>query len=251
MQSFGIIASVITILLAGSMHIFHDSINVYLMGFFRDLARIKARKRRMNNSMAISNKNGLTKKDLKMLLFKKEEKDPLDDLEIYLDIDADGNVKVTQSDANNGSTKSALDSDLTEYTREELYEFGNGDNDAGTLLLSLYGRVYDVSEGWKYYGEGGKYHNFAGRDVTRALSTGCMSVSCLGPKKTSPIGDYSGDSFEFTPKIVEEGKKWVSFFETHDSYQLVGILKDSQPIDALVDQQLEIDEALRDQIEER
>ena len=72
---------------------------------------------------------------------------------------------------------------IVEYTQEELNKYGNGNNDEGLLLLlSLYVRVYDVSEGYKYYGHGGKYHLFAGRDVTKALSTGCLAVSCLGPR---------------------------------------------------------------------
>lgn len=211
------------------------------MGFFRDLARIKARKRRMKNSMAVSSSHGnegLTKSDLKMLFFKQEDEDPLKDVEIHFDIDEDGQVKVRRND--NGSDDSSAYANLAEYTREELYELGNGVNEEGVILLSLYGRVYDVSEGWKFYGEGGKYNKFAGRDVTRALSTGCMVDSCLGSIESSTSNDV--DNFELSPKTIAEGKKWVSFFETHDSYKLVGILKDGRSIDELIDEQLKITE---------
>jgi predicted heme/steroid binding protein len=281
MANFGLIASAITLLFGGTIHIFHDSINLYMMGFFRDLSRIKARKRRMKNTMAISptstgrnSKNeDFSMDDFKMLFFKTEEDDPLKDVEIHFDIDSNGNLKTIQNDnannsnnsnnSNNDSSSSSASSiiddessytDLAEYTREELYEFGNGDNEEEVLLLSLYGRVYDVSEGYKYYGEGGKYHAFAGRDVTRALSTGCMADSCLGPKHTlssASLSDSSGnnndkayanDHFELTPKIIAEGKKWISFFETHDSYHLVGILKDGRSIDDLVDEEIEMEE---------
>merc|ERR1739844_478096 len=133
----------------------------------------------------------------------------------------------------------------------------------GQLLLSLYGRVYDVSEGYKYYGHGGKYHLFAGRDVTRALSTGCMATSCLGPNYTidpddvGMDGDGEGDAFELTPKTIAEGKKWISFFETHDKYHFVGVLKDGRSMDDLIDQhlldeqkELEQDEAQEKEIED-
>lgn len=259
MVSFAIIAPAITILLSGTIHIFHDSINLYFMGFFRDLARIKARKRRMTNNMAISSTtnskdSGMSKKDLKMLFFKLEDEDPLQDVEIHFDIDTNGQIKVMQdevNDTNNDSSSSLLNefADLAEYTREELWEFGNGDNEEGVLLISLYGRVYDVTEGSKHYGEGGKYHKFAGRDVTRALSTGCMADSCLGSKHTSSSSSGNDDetandrdNFDLSPEIIVEGKKWVSFFETHDSYHAVGILRDGQSIDEMVDEQLEMEE---------
>lgn len=272
MQHFGIIASVITVLFAGAIHIFHDSVNVYLMGFFRDLARIKARKRRMSNDMALSSSSssssGLSKKDIQMLFFKQEEEDPLEDVGIHFDIDShDGTIKVVHQNNSNNNNNEGVDTDsnrnsdspsasslasheygdLAEYTREELYEFGRGDNEEGVLLLSLYGQVYDVTEGWKHYGEGGKYHKFAGRDVTRALSTGCMAESCLGSIDTPPSKSSSSDNdaynivdFELTPKVIAEGKKWVSFFETHDSYHLVGVLRDGRSMDELIDAHLEI-----------
>lgn len=210
------------------------------MAFFRDLARIKAKKRRMQNSMAVTTTSNdkLTSNDLKMLLFKQEEEDPLNDVEVHIDIDEYGQINVRRGVNTDESAYDDLY--LAEYTREELYELGNGNNEEEVLLLSLYGRVYDVSEGWKYYGEGGKYHSFAGRDVTRALSTGCMASSCLGPKDSLSMKEH-GDPFDLNSKTIAEGKKWISFFETHDKYRLVGVLKDSgRSIDDLVDEQLDI-----------
>ncbi len=246
-----IVSSIVTILLAGSIHIFHDSINLYFMGFFRDLARIKARKRRMQNSMAVSStttNTGFTKNDLKMLFLGKEEEDPLIDIDIHFDINSsNGEIKVIKEQKRNGddpagSSSTMSDEDLVEYTREELFEYGSGDNEEGILLLSLFGRVYDVSEGWKYYGEGGKYSRFAGRDVTRALSTGCMAESCLGSKHTPSSERNDDDYFELSPKTITEGKKWISFFETHDKYHLVGLLKDGRSMDDLIDEHLDQEE---------
>ena len=110
------------------------------MGFFRDLARIKARKRRMRNNLAISTTNiddRLTKSDLKMLFFKKEEEDPLADVEMDFDIDENGKLKVRRvvSGANDSDSSSYSDMDLAEYTREELFELGNGDNEEYIILI--------------------------------------------------------------------------------------------------------------------
>lgn len=47
--------------------------------------------------------------------------------------------------------------------------------DGGAILLSVFGTVYDVSAGKDFYGPGGGYACFAGKEVTRCL--GKMTVS--------------------------------------------------------------------------
>lgn len=38
--------------------------------------------------------------------------------------------------------------------------------------------VFDVSAGAKYYGPGGGYHGFAGRDATKAFLNLCFTEEC-------------------------------------------------------------------------
>jgi predicted heme/steroid binding protein len=164
------------------------TINFFLMGFFRDVGRIKARNRRLQNANAmISNSNSNWD-----ILFKRD--DPLGDI----DFDAEND--------NNSQ-------ELSTFTMQELSEFGNG-LDGRPILLSIFGRVYDVSAGSKFYGEGGNYHVFAGKDVTRALCTGCKTDDCL-------VRDTDG----LTEKQLAEGKRWLSFFQLHDKYNYVGDLE--------------------------
>jgi membrane-associated progesterone receptor component len=40
------------------------------------------------------------------------------------------------------------------------------------ILMGIRGRVYDVTAGGHFYGPGGPYGNFAGRDASRGLSKG-------------------------------------------------------------------------------
>lgn len=171
------------------------SINTTLMGVFRDLGRIKARKRRLQNSQALVGLNqNISNWDI---LFRRD--DPLDGL------DFDGEEE----------------HEKTTYTSAELAEYGNG-KDGKPLLLSVFGRVYDVSAGAKFYGEEGSYHMFAGKDVTRALSTGCKEEKCL-VRSTNGLSE----------KQLNEGKRWLSFFQLHDKYPFVGLLEEDSRDDWL------------------
>jgi len=194
------------------------------MGFFRDLARLKATKRLMErNGVAVV---GMSTKDMKMLFFKVEDEDPLRIIDSLRDTNDEWNT-----DAH---------IDLPVYSREELHEHGNG-LDENPTLISIFGRVYDVSSGKKFYGPGGKYHSFAGRDVTRALSRGCLAESCLGSISSDlNVGRYN-EYFNFTENEKTEGKKWLSFFETHDSYSHVGMLNEGQTFEQLIDSIVELE----------
>ena len=102
--------------------------NRNLMALFRDLGRIKARKRRLENSQALVgiNKN-ISNWDI---LFRRD--DPLDGVDFDDEQQGDGAHEKTF------------------YTLDELAEYGNG-QDGKPILLSIFGRVYDVSAGSKFY----------------------------------------------------------------------------------------------------
>lgn len=250
-----VVASILVLILAGSIPpllLFRDEMNIFLMGFFRDIAIVKATNRRMNNTNAV-----ISVKDIRqILLHRDDDKDPLKDL-IETIMNDEGFIKPnnfhqqTPEPQKEEQQMQELYDPLPTYTREELYELGNGDN--GVILLSLFGRVYDVSTGTKFYGKDGKYHIFAGRDVTRALSTGCLEEKCLGSKtslyasstsknhddESSISSDKHDEYFDLNEKVVREGKKWVAFFEVHDTYSHVGFLKDGQSIEQLIDKMVE------------
>lgn len=193
-----LITSIIAAILASTtIFCFKDRMNVILMGLFRDLARIKARRRRMGgNQKALI----FSQEELKVLF--KTEDNPLDDVCL---------------------TCSSEVQDLPEYTELELREFGDGRN--GRLLIGLFGRIYDVTSGAKFYGPDGRYKGFAGRDVSFALSSGCLEPQCLGIQRLSQN--------DFTDKQIAEGKRWLSFFETHDKYSFVGKLIYDSPDDII------------------
>jgi predicted heme/steroid binding protein len=195
-----ILAPLASILLAGFIQ--RKALNLYLMGFFRDLGRIKAQKRRMQE-----NPNAMVAVTSTWDILLKRD-DPL--------------AGVDFSSEEEGS-------DAVTFTLTELEEFGNG-LDGNPIYLSVFGRVYDVTEGEKYYGEGASYGMFAGKDVTRALCLGCKEDKCL-------VRSTEG----LTQKELDEGKRWLSFFQLHDKYHYVGKLEglDSEAwLDSLVEDTL-------------
>lgn len=180
-----------------------DRLNLFLMGVFRDIGRHKAHKRRFgDNSMA-----------LRAVLMHKED-------DIFL-----------------GVADEEPDIDHQEYTLDELWEFGSGhmsqdgqgSDEASPLLLSIFGRVYDVTQGQKFYGPTSAYHMFAGHDVTYALSTGCKTDYCL----------EDADAADLTEAQLTEGKRWLSFFQLHDKYPFVGKLVDAVITDSKMNEWIE------------
>jgi hypothetical protein len=54
-----------------------------------------------------------------------------------------------------------------------------GDPPGSPVWLAFLGEVFDVTAGARHYGPGGGYHFFAGRDATRAFSTGDFTETGL------------------------------------------------------------------------
>ena len=201
MQLISIITMVVAAV-AGTIHITikmnQQKFDRFVMGIVRDIGRHKARQRRFSNSQGL----------IVTLL---HQDNPLEDLLLGAEEEDELNIPT--------------------YTRSELYEFGNG-SDGKPILISLFGRVYDVSAGKKFYGPGGPYENFGGHDVTYSLSSGCRSDDCL----FMSVEDLDD-------KLLKEGKRWLSFFHLHDKYPLVGKL-DTDYLEILMSEL--VDESMKD-----
>ena len=68
---------------------------------------------------------------------------------------------------------------FTYYEPNELSEFDGKQNKR--ILMGIRGRVYDVTAGAHFYGPGGPYGNFAGRDASRGLSKGSFDEGMKYP----------------------------------------------------------------------
>ncbi|KAL6880878.1 cytochrome b5 [Trichoderma novae-zelandiae] len=83
------------------------------------------------------------------------------------------------------------------YTPRTLLPF-NGAGGA-PVFLAVRGAVFDVSRGRNFYGPGGPYENFAGRDASRGLACGSFDEEMLTEDLDGPLdtlADLGGEEME-------------------------------------------------------
>ncbi|KAJ1981502.1 Dihydrodipicolinate synthase [Dimargaris verticillata] len=80
------------------------------------------------------------------------------------------------------------------YTYSDLVRF-NGKQEDGKIFLAVNGKVFNVTNGAKFYGPQGPYGNFAGRDASRGLAKGSFEADVIpavdGP--VDPLDDLDAD----------------------------------------------------------
>lgn len=60
------------------------------------------------------------------------------------------------------------------------------------VYVAVNGRVFDVTSGRNFYGPGGPYANFAGRDATRGLACSSFDEDMLTTDLEGPLDDLKG-----------------------------------------------------------
>jgi len=90
----------------------------------------------------------------------------------------------------------------------------DGESEAcdGSICVAVNGKIFDVTRGKRFYGPGGPYSSFAGRDASRGLAT--FSVE--------PVSDEYDDLSDLKPSEMEQVKEWELQFS--EKYELVGRL---------------------------
>jgi len=97
-----------------------------------------------------------------------------------------------------------------DYTLAELSGF-DGSEPRKPLLIAIRGHVYDVTRGRDFYGPGGPYGMFAGKDCTRALA-----------KVSFDPEDFTGDLEGLERDELDKLEEWIDLFE--GKYRRVGCL---------------------------
>eukprot|EP00897_Mesotaenium_endlicherianum_P005964 jgi/Mesen1/5396/ME000268S04592 len=98
---------------------------------------------------------------------------------------------------------------LGDISAEELLKY-DGRDPKEPLLIAIRGVIYDVSRSRGFYGPGGPYEAFAGRDASRALGKMSTSAEDVGPD-TSGLSAAELDTlndweFKFISKYPTVGK---------------------------------------------
>lgn len=109
--------------------------------------------------------------------------------------------------------------EFTSYTPITLQKF-NGTDDP-KVLIGVRNQVFDVSAGRSFYGPGGPYANFAGRDASRGLAK-----SSFDPSMLTPV-DQPIDKLEnLTPTELSTLADWEQLFK--GKYPIVGELLENE-----------------------
>ncbi|KAG0548989.1 hypothetical protein BDA96_01G215700 [Sorghum bicolor] len=97
---------------------------------------------------------------------------------------------------------------LGEVSEEELRQY-DGSDTKKPLLMAIKGQIYDVTQSRMFYGPGGPYALFAGKDASRALAKMSFEpqdltgdISGLGPFELDALQDWE---YKFMSKYVKVG----------------------------------------------
>lgn len=93
----------------------------------------------------------------------------------------------------------------------------NGENDM-PVYLAVRGRVFDVTRGRNFYGPGGPYANFAGRDASRGLACGSFDEEMLTKDLDGPLDTLS----DLNKEQLDALQDWEERFL--EKYLIVGKL---------------------------
>jgi len=131
------------------------------------------------------------------------------DEEIYAKIKK-ANEEISKDDPKPKEKKKKKKGGLKVFTKEELAKYDGSDGSPG-LYIALLGEVFNVKKGKQYYGPGGGYSFFSGKDAARAYVTGNFE----GDGLTDDVEGLKSDDY----LGLEE---WLSFY--NKDYKKVGVL---------------------------
>lgn len=124
--------------------------------------------------------------------------------------------KILKPDSSSGSTEPSEPPippmKKQDLTLQQLKEYDGVSREDGRVCVAVNNKIFDVTKGKRFYGPGGPYSSFAGRDASRGLAT--FSVDC--------IKDDYDDLSDLKPSEMDQVKEWELQFS--EKYDLVGKL---------------------------
>jgi len=114
-----------------------------------------------------------------------------------------------------------------DWSPEELQAY-DGRGDDGRILVAVNGKVFDMTRGKRFYGPGGPYSVFAGRDATRALATfsltdeikvGYDDVSDLSASQLDSVREWEEqfkEKYDYVGKLLKPGEAPTEYSDSED-----------------------------------
>ena len=102
---------------------------------------------------------------------------------------------------------------IGDISASELSRY-DGSDDGLPILVAIRGKIYDVTSGKSFYGKGGSYAVFSGKDASRALA-----------KMSTQAEDVVADILGLTVKEIGVLDNWDRKFAA--KYPVVGRVSDS------------------------
>lgn len=105
------------------------------------------------------------------------------------------------------------------FTPKSLVKYNGADHPK--IFIAVRGKVYDVTQGKAFYGPGGPYANFGGRDALRGLAKNSFELDNL-TAIDQPIDTLA----DLTSGEKESLDSWEEHFE--NKYPVVGTLHENE-----------------------
>lgn len=114
-----------------------------------------------------------------------------------------------------------------DFNLKQLKEY-DGTGEDGRVLVAVNGNVYDVTKGKSFYGPGGPYSSFAGRDASRGLATFSVSevsdeyddLSDLKTSEMDQIREWDtqfSEKYAYVGKLLKPGEEPTSYSDDEES----------------------------------
>lgn len=109
---------------------------------------------------------------------------------------------------------------LAEMSAEKLAIYdGNGPHEL--ILLSITGLIFNVSSAPNFYGKGGGYNFFSGKDATVSFVTGCFSDECFANQSTgwdAMDADSARQVNEWVGTYIEKYHLYARLKDVYEQY---------------------------------
>eukprot|EP00088_Acartia_fossae_P038350 TRINITY_DN39733_c0_g1_i1.p1 TRINITY_DN39733_c0_g1~~TRINITY_DN39733_c0_g1_i1.p1 ORF type:complete len:209 (-),score=29.43 TRINITY_DN39733_c0_g1_i1:133-714(-) len=112
-----------------------------------------------------------------------------------------------------------------DMSMSELRQYdGVTEESQGRICLAVNGKIFDVTRGRRFYGPGGPYSGFAGRDASRGLATFSVDdiseeyddLSDLKPSELEQIKEWElqmSEKYEYIGRLLKPGEAKISYSE--------------------------------------